>query len=48
MYASERRVVHMALANLEGITTYTVGNGELRKVCISPAKPDDGRRQGNR
>jgi len=48
MYASERRVVHMALANLEGITTYTVGNGELRKVCISPAKPDDGKRQGNR
>ena len=48
MYAAERRVVHMALANLEGITTYTVGNGELRKVCISPAKPDEGRRQGNR
>jgi spoIIIJ-associated protein len=48
MYAAERRVVHMALANLEGISTYTVGNGELRKVCISPAKPDDGRRQGNR
>jgi spoIIIJ-associated protein len=47
MYASERRVVHMALANLEGISTYTIGNGELRKVCISPAKPDDGR-QGNR
>jgi spoIIIJ-associated protein len=48
MYASERRVVHMALANLEGISTYTIGNGELRKVCISPAKPDDSRRQGNR
>jgi spoIIIJ-associated protein len=48
MYASERRVVHMALANLEGISTYTVGNGELRKVCISPQKQDDGRRQGNR
>ncbi len=48
MYASERRVVHMALANLEGISTYTVGNGELRKVCISPAKPDESRRQGNR
>lgn len=48
MYANERRVVHLALAGLDGISTYTVGNGELRKVCISPAKPDDGRRQGNR
>ena len=48
MYASERRVVHMALANLDGISTYTVGNGELRKVCISPAKQDEGRRQSNR
>lgn len=48
MYAAERRVVHMALAGLDGITTYTVGNGELRKVCISPAKAEDGKRQGNR
>jgi spoIIIJ-associated protein len=48
MYAAERRIVHMALADLDGISTYTVGNGELRKVCISPAKQDEGRRQGNR
>jgi len=48
MYAAERRVVHMALAGLDGITTYTVGNGELRKVCISPAKQEEGRRPGNR
>ena len=48
MHAAERRVVHMALADLEGITTYTVGNGELRKVCISPAKQEEGRRPENR
>ncbi|MGD1047549.1 MAG: RNA-binding cell elongation regulator Jag/EloR [Candidatus Krumholzibacteriaceae bacterium] len=48
MHAAERRVVHMALADLDGITTYTVGNGELRKVCISPAKQEEGRRPGNR
>ena len=48
MHAAERRVVHMALAGLDGITTYTVGNGELRKVCISPAKQEEGRRPGNR
>jgi len=47
MPAAERRIVHMALADLEGISTYTVGNGDLRKVCISPAKPEEGRRQGN-
>jgi len=47
MYAAERRIVHMALADIEGISTYTVGNGDLRKVCISPAKPEEGRQQGN-
>ncbi len=36
MKASERRIVHMALAEVEGISTYTVGNGEMRKVFVSP------------
>ncbi|MBN2184442.1 MAG: Jag N-terminal domain-containing protein [Candidatus Krumholzibacteriota bacterium] len=35
MKASERRIIHMALAETEGISTYTVGNGEMRKVFIS-------------
>jgi len=48
MHAAERRIVHMALADFEGISTYTVGNGDLRKVCISPAKQEEGRRQGSR
>jgi len=48
MKAAERRIVHMALADIAGITTYTVGNGDLRKVCVSPARPDEGKPSGNR
>lgn len=48
MKAAERRIVHMALAEIEGITTYTVGNGDMRKVCVSPVRPDEGKRQTNR
>ncbi len=35
MKASERRIIHMTLTNQAGISTYTVGNGEMRKVVIS-------------
>ncbi|MBN2070794.1 MAG: Jag N-terminal domain-containing protein [Candidatus Krumholzibacteriota bacterium] len=38
MKASERRIIHMTLAGMEGITTYTVGNGEMRKVFVSADK----------
>jgi len=48
MAAAERRIVHMALSGIDGISTYTVGNGDLRKVCISPAKSEESRRPGNR
>jgi spoIIIJ-associated protein len=48
MKAAERRIVHMALSEIEGITTYTVGNGDMRKVCVSPARPDEGKRQASR
>lgn len=47
MKAAERRVVHMALSELDGISTYTVGNGEMRKVCIAPLRAEEGKRQGN-
>ena len=36
MKASERRIIHLTLANVDGVTTYTVGNGDLRKVYVSP------------
>lgn len=38
MKASERRIVHMVLAEEQGVTTYTVGNGEMRKVFVSPVR----------
>ncbi len=36
MKASERRIIHLTLTDVAGITTFTIGNGELRKVCVSP------------
>lgn len=48
MKASERRIVHVTLAEVDGITTYTVGNGEMRKVYISPVRPESGERKGVR
>jgi len=44
MKASERRVIHLTLANVEGVTTYTVGNGDLRKVYVSPVGSEGPRR----
>jgi spoIIIJ-associated protein len=34
--ASERRIIHLAVADFEDVTTYTIGDGLLRKVVISP------------
>jgi len=34
--ASERRIIHLAVADFDGVTTYTIGDGLLRKVVISP------------
>ncbi len=34
--ASERRIIHLALADYQDVTTYTIGDGLLRKVVISP------------
>jgi len=46
MKASERRIVHVALTDEEGIVTYTTGNGDMRKVCIAPAGKGRERRGG--
>jgi spoIIIJ-associated protein len=35
--AYERRIVHIALADAEGIATYSVGEGADRQVTIAPA-----------
>jgi spoIIIJ-associated protein len=39
MPSSERRIVHMALGDEHGISTYSVGEGEDRKVVIAPSRP---------
>jgi spoIIIJ-associated protein len=34
--ASERRIIHLAIAEVDDVTTYTIGDGLLRKVVITP------------
>jgi len=34
--ASERRIIHLAVSEFNDVTTYTIGDGLLRKVVISP------------
>lgn len=34
--ASERRIIHLAVSEFDDVTTYTIGDGLLRKVVISP------------
>jgi len=33
--ASERRIIHLAIAELDYVATYTIGDGLLRKVVIT-------------
>jgi spoIIIJ-associated protein len=42
MKAAERRIVHLTLADVEGVSTYTVGNGEMRKVFVTSGRGDAG------
>jgi spoIIIJ-associated protein len=39
MSSRERRIVHLALKDMPGIRTESVGMGEERQVVIHPAKP---------
>ncbi|MEO0294135.1 MAG: R3H domain-containing nucleic acid-binding protein [candidate division WOR-3 bacterium] len=35
---SLRRVIHLAVSEIEGVRTYTIGDSELKKVVIAPAR----------
>ena len=34
--AADRRIIHLAVSELNDVTTYTIGDGLLRKVVITP------------
>lgn len=34
--ASDRRIIHLAVAELGDVTTYTIGDGLMRKVVVTP------------
>ena len=42
MSSRERRIVHLALKDMPGIRTESIGMGEERQVVIHPAKGDSG------
>ncbi len=48
MKAAERRIVHITLADEDGVSTYTVGDGEMRKVYISPVRSGERRNTRSR
>jgi spoIIIJ-associated protein len=43
MSAHDRRIVHMALADMKGVTTRSEGEGEDRRVLVVPVSADDDR-----
>lgn len=40
--AADRRIVHLAVAEMEDVTTYTIGDGLLRKVVVTPRAGEAG------
>lgn len=42
MSSRERRIVHLALKDMPGVRTESVGTGEERQVVIHPVKSDSG------
>jgi spoIIIJ-associated protein len=40
--AADRRIIHLAVAEFNDVTTYTIGDGLLRKVVITPKSSESG------
>lgn len=38
--ASDRRIIHLAVSEVSDVSTYTIGDGLLRKVVIAPKSTD--------
>ncbi|MBI4720905.1 MAG: Jag N-terminal domain-containing protein [Chitinivibrionia bacterium] len=38
--AADRRIVHLAISEMGGVSTYTIGDGLLRKVVVTPKSND--------
>lgn len=36
MSANERRIIHSEVQNIDGVTTFSIGSGDQRKVVVSP------------
>ena len=36
MSANERRIIHSEIQNIDGVTTFSIGSGDGRKVVVSP------------
>jgi len=39
--ASDRRIIHLAVSEVSEVSTYTIGDGLLRKVVIAPKSPEN-------
>ncbi len=45
--ASDRRIIHLAISDHNDVTTYTIGDGLLRKVVITPQGSEFSEKTGN-
>ena len=39
--AAERRIIHLAVSDVDEVSTYTIGDGLLRKVVVTPNKDNE-------
>jgi spoIIIJ-associated protein len=46
--ASDRRIIHLAISDHNDVTTYTIGDGLLRKVVITPQGSEFSEKTGNK